>query len=632
MGWMSELCKTYDNNLDKVCVTGDDGKMPLLPLSHSVQRAHIEITISENGDFIGADFINAEEAETIIPVTEDSASRSSGIAPHMLHDKLIYVAGDCCSYIKEEKLRKKAKECFECYIEQLKEWCESDSCVKDVEIIYEYLQKRKVISDLVDANVIFLDENNRLSDEWEGDKKNKPLDIVSTFVRFVVKYRGCPPINVNENLALFKAFNEYYIGKKTDRKECYITGKVMPITLKHQAKLRGGGDGAKLISSNDKQNFTYRGRFDKAEDCLSISYEASQKAHNALRWLIDKYGWRNADQVIVAWGVDNGKYPQIKCDTYDLFGIKAESLDRSNIDLEYSEQLKKALNGYKHENIDKEDYVVMVLESATPGRLSLTYYSEMKGSDFLKRIEEWHSHCCWIHEYRFEKNDGNVKIIPFIGAPSPSDIVFAAYGDKADEKLRKKTVSRILSCILNGRGSVLPRDIAISAFRRAIKHGGISDWEIKKTTSIACALIKYYRYISKKEEWSMGLDKECRDRSYMFGRALAYADEIERFAQYVSGGERRTTNARKLSDRFVTHPGRTMMNLKAKLEPYIDKLYANGNKLFEEMNVEVISKISVEDFSSKEPLNELFLLGYACQLAEFRKRKKENADKTITED
>ena len=95
MGWMSELCKTYDNNLDKVCVTDDDGKMPLLPLSHSVQRAHIEITISENGDFIGADFINAEEAETIIPVTEDSACRSSGIAPHMLHDKLIYVAGDC---------------------------------------------------------------------------------------------------------------------------------------------------------------------------------------------------------------------------------------------------------------------------------------------------------------------------------------------------------------------------------------------------------------------------------------------------------------------------------------------------------------------------------------------------------
>ena len=65
-------------------------------------------------------------------------------------------------------------------------------------------------------------------------------------------------------------------------------------------KIRHSGDDAKLISSNDKSGFTYRGRFIDAEQTFSVSFEASQKAHNALRWLIGKQGFRNGDQVFVA--------------------------------------------------------------------------------------------------------------------------------------------------------------------------------------------------------------------------------------------------------------------------------------------------------------------------------------------
>ena len=62
----------------------------------------------------------------------------------------------------------------------------------------------------------------------------------------------------------------------------------MYCTEKHPAKLRQGKDKAKLISTNDANGFTYRGRFVSKKEAISIGYETSQKIHNALRWLIQK--------------------------------------------------------------------------------------------------------------------------------------------------------------------------------------------------------------------------------------------------------------------------------------------------------------------------------------------------------
>jgi CRISPR-associated protein Csd1 len=56
----------------------------------------------------------------------------------------------------------------------------------------------------------------------------------------------------------------------------------------------------------------------------------------------------------------------------------------------------------------------------------------------------------WIHHYRSidlaDEKNGKVKKknIPFIGAPAPKDIVFSAFGEKADSKLFKATILRIL--------------------------------------------------------------------------------------------------------------------------------------------------------------------------------------------
>src|SRR5574344_1662866 len=93
MSWMSDLCQTYDFCQGK---TGDENyPNVLLPLAHSTQNAQVEIVIDSDGIFKNAYEVNKDDAVTIIPVTENSSTRTSAaIAPHPLEDKLEYLAGD----------------------------------------------------------------------------------------------------------------------------------------------------------------------------------------------------------------------------------------------------------------------------------------------------------------------------------------------------------------------------------------------------------------------------------------------------------------------------------------------------------------------------------------------------------
>lgn len=103
--------------------------------------------------------------------------------------------------------------------------------------------------------------------------------------------------------ALFDKYIAYYeaLGKERDCQLCYASGKIVPVTYKHMARIRNGGDKAKLISSNDKSNFTYRGRFANREEAFAVGEIVSQKAHLALKWLIKTGGISVGDEKYVAW-------------------------------------------------------------------------------------------------------------------------------------------------------------------------------------------------------------------------------------------------------------------------------------------------------------------------------------------
>lgn len=177
MSWISTLCETYDNN---VGLDSGDKAMPVI--SHMNAKAQIEMIIDSEGNFLEAETVDKDNCTTLIPVTQASGGRASGIAPHPLSDTLSYIAGDYSEYIRDEKEINKQNNKFNAYIECLKNGSESEYSHPKVKAIYTYLSKGQVISDLVKAGVVQLDDNGILS-----DKKIAGNSYEKALVRFRVR-------------------------------------------------------------------------------------------------------------------------------------------------------------------------------------------------------------------------------------------------------------------------------------------------------------------------------------------------------------------------------------------------------------------------------------------------------------
>ena len=636
MSWLEKCYETYENcqqeiGIQKFQAEGDKRSyVPLLPVAHTTQLVNIEVELDQNGDFQDARLLAKDEQTTIIPCTEESSARTSGIVPHPLVDKLQYIAADYPAYGGAKKSG------WNLYHTQLQDWCSSPYADAKVCAVLRFLEKGCLVASLVQKHILFLDENGKMPAKWTGNKDEKPkiletlasADQTESFVRFRVG-----GIDLAQDEAVRESFIHYYEMKQQRVDYCTVQGKQMAVSTLSPYKIRNPGDRAKLISSNDSTNYTYRGRFVTAEQALSIGYETTQKAHSALRWLISKQGCSNGDQTVVVWGTKGEPIPDITADSMDLgddFAAAFAQLGQPQLppatESEYAERFNKAIQGYGKALDEKANTVVMILDSATQGRLSIRYYRELAGSELMKNITDWHRNFAWQLNYRSAPESAEPgqkpkwKRVSFWGAPSPADIAKAAYGEKADKKIIQQTVERLVPCITEGK--YLPRDLMLSAVHRATAGIGLEPWEYQKTCGIACALICGYYHRNKKENFVMTdgkyVDETIDDRSYLFGRILACAEQIERRVQSQTG-ETRPTNAERLRLVFVQRPAKTTALLQQKLTPYLNRMRANGvsrDKRYSTLQ-ELVGRLGAENYTNK-PLNELYLLGYACQMMDFR--------------
>lgn len=636
MSWLEKCYETYENcqqeiGIQKFQAEGDKRSyVPLLPVAHTTQLVNIEVELDQNGNFQDARLLAKDEQTTIIPCTEESSARTSGIVPHPLVDKLQYIAADYPAYGGTKKSG------WNLYHTQLQDWCSSPYADAKVCAVLRFLEKGCLVASLVKKHILFLDENDKMPTKWTGSKDKKPkiletlasADQTESFVRFRVG-----GIDLAQDEAVRESFIHYYEMKQQRVDYCTVQGKQMAVSTLSPYKIRNPGDRAKLISSNDSTNYTYRGRFVTAEQALSIGYETTQKAHSALRWLISKQGCSNGDQTVVVWGTKGEPIPDITADSMDLgddFAAAFAQLGQPQLppatESEYAERFNKAIQGYGKALDEKANTVVMILDSATQGRLSIRYYRELAGSELMKNITDWHRNFAWKLNYRSAPESAEPgqkpkwKRVSFWGAPSPADIAKAAYGEKADKKIIQQTVERLVPCITEGK--YLPRDLMLSAVHRATAGIGLEPWEYQKTCGIACALICGYYHRNKKEDFVMTdgkyVDETIDDRSYLFGRILACAEQIERRVQSQTG-ETRPTNAERLRLVFVQRPAKTTALLQQKLTPYLNRMRANGvsrDKRYSTLQ-ELVGRLGAEKYTNK-PLNELYLLGYACQMMDFR--------------
>lgn len=613
MSWIEELYRTYEN-----CKDFDE---LMTPPFHMLNNTHIEIIISGNGDFIDA---NREELKnTIIPCTEKSeAARTMNPPSHPLCDKIQFIAEDYKG-VKASYFPK--------YKELIGQWAYSEFNHPMVRAVYFYICKGHVCEDIkkTGKSIILNDED--------------PADL---FVRWKIENPGEDETRCWKNKSLYKSWQDFYETQDSISDICMVTGQLKALALNHPKKVRHSGDGGKLISSNDKSGYTFRGRFltnevlidgkkqEIAIQSATISAEVSQKAHRALSWLINRQSFRNGDQVIVSWAVSGKKTPDAFADTKTLLDEIDEekiqeisTLTPSTAGQIFARKLSKKIAGYKADLSSTEKIVVIGLDSVGPGRISITYYRELTGSDFLKRIEDWHKATAWyFNEFvnytddKKKKHFGNL-----IFAPAPRVIAEACYGKNLDDKLKKATIERILPCIIDGKQ--LPFDLVDISVKRASNKVGLDHWEWERTLSIACALYSCYvlRKNINKTEKIMALENERSDRAYLYGRLLAVAEHLEETA-LLAANEKRETTAARLMQRFADFPYSTWRTIESALVPYKSRLQVNRPKvLFKMKNLldEIHSKFQAGDYEKDERLSGAYLLGYHCQRLDLSYKKPE---------
>ncbi len=638
MAWLKTLAETYDIHSN---LAGDEknGQAILLPISHSTFNAQIEVTIDKDGNFMNAKKLEkGKNVVTIIPVTEDSTARGNVVAPHALCDKLCYLAGDYTSYTGTDK-----EKFYEAYMEQLRDWAESENTYFMVQAVYKYLKKKSLIQDLVNSKTLELNENNKLTDST----KIQGLGQTGANIRFIV-YGSSESQEVWRNQELYKKYIAYYQQKLRKKKLCYASGKKEICSEKHPSKIRNSGDKAKLISGNDESGFTYRGRFTSKEQAVSVGYDISQKAHNALKWLIQKQGYTQDESAIVCWLVNRDmSIPDIMKNSIDAYDNIIDDFDFDNMDNEkfldsnkqdtgkyFAEQFNHAVNGYAQKIKIDDKIAIIALDAATTGRLSIVYYDEMSGRQYMEAILNWQQHCKWKRVIRVGKSEESKKKIVCECTPSPRDMALAAFGIQkskwleADSKLLRATIKRLLPCITK-KETQIPLDIIRSAAQRASMPQTMNDFVwYNDVLCVVCAMIRY-NYEKGDRKMNSFLNDNIHERNVLFGRLLAVCDYMEQRAmfEYDENGkvkEMRATNAKRYWNAYSNRPAKTYKTIKQNLIVYERKLNDFERKKFEDWTSEIMTYLAGNGFDNRA-LSELYLPGYYQQLEYMKKafQKKE---------
>ena len=605
MSWTNELYKVYE----LACKNAEDKPLPVF---HSTANAQIELVIDGQGNFQDAGTVNKDDAVTMIPVTEDSAARSSGIFPMPFADKLVYIAGDYPKYT--ESKRSDNSEYFSAYMKQLQSWKDSEYSHAAVHAIHAYLEKKSLMKDLIESGILKLDTD---TGKLLAKAKIENIPQEDSFVRFVVQYSD----NSLEqrtwlDSSLYESFINFNNTNSNNQQLCYATGEVLPVTYKHPSKIRHSGDKAKLMSANDDSGFTYRGRFSTKEEAFSVSYDFSQRMHNALKWLIKKQGIAFDTLTLVIWASALENLPDEIGSSVEDAWEDEEFYDSFPL---YKDWLKKYFNGFRQNFTNSTKVMIMGLDAATTGRLSIAMYDEFRGSDFLDNLEKWHKNSAW---HRFRK--GKDTVCSF----SPSEIIRAAYGTeqgnkngqikylKCDEKLERDQMLRLLPCIMNGRA--VPYELVKALYYKASSPLAYEEYNHRKVLEAACGMYRAYR----KGDTLMGYDPNETDRSYLYGCLLAIADKAESDTYDENDRNGRITNARRYWSNFAQYPYQTWLNIEGRLRPYLDR--HEYRALIEKRMQEVMDKFTPETFANDNRLEPMYLLGYHHYMADMYKKTKED--------
>ena len=574
MGLFQRAIETYDAN-SKLVGVYREGHAPLAPIGHILTNANIEITLNGQGQFADARTVGKDEPKILIPITEESGGRTSGAVAHPLCDNLKYIAPN-------------NEEAHGLYLDTLRAWAESEHSHPFLKPILAYVESGTIVGDLTAAGILDkYDEKQMICWRVNGFENEEP---------------ACW-----KNQNLFSAFISYYssiVAARDINALCMIEGETAPIASQHSKNIIPISANAKLISANDNSGFTYRGRFSQSEQAATVSYTASQKAHNALKWLASEQGVRDfvGNRVFLCWNPKGGAVPKV------MRRMETDNAEAARKPSDYRKKLQSTLMSFRadHQLSDTDNVIIASFDAATSGRLAVTYYNEISLGTFLERMRNWDEHCCW-YMGKFG-----------IQAPNLIEIVDRAFGTqrdnmlKTDDKIKSQHLQRLLDCKVNG--GVLPADIVKILVQRASMPQNYSETNWRAIVRTACAALQKYRYDTKQGGNEMAWDLDKKDRSFQYGRLLAVMERAEN-DYYYKTQESRQTSAIKFMTEFRQKPFFVSERINRHLHlAYLNRIEPWQATRYEKLVGEIfaILKEFPEDELNK-PLDDLYLMGYELQ-------------------
>lgn len=576
MGLLQKAVETYGAHISRVGVEHDGEKEPLAPISHNLVRADLEVTIDQNGRFVEARAVDKSDPKIIIPVTEESAGRTSTPCAHPLCDQIKYVAP--CDTKRHEQ-----------YVTQLASWTNSEYSHPMLPPIFAYVTGGTILEDLQSCGLPQKDDS---------------------MIRWRVVGVGLLEEACWKNRALHQAFIDWYAHKNRETQQvlCMISGTQTAPAKQHPKGIIPVSGNAKLISSNDTSGFTYRGRFIDDVQAATVGYEPSQKAHSALRWVIANQGTMEGGRMFVCWNPEGKPVPQPPAPLRKKDAVPATT------PTDYRDSLRKALAGYQTELPAEDGVVIAAFDAATTGRLSVTYYNELAASDFLRRLHDWDDTCCWWNgKYGIQ-------------SPSLYELVQCAFGTLRGEKLEVddrivgQQIQRLVACRVDR--AAFPLDIERVLVQKASNLQIYNGSNRAKLLFTACAAVRKYRYDRFKEVWEMALEPEKKDRSYQYGRLLAVLEKAER--DTYDNNEGREPNAMRMQAVFSQRPqyaGRILWEQVKKA--YYPRLKPRQRAYYERLIGEIMEQLSqFPEQEMNQALGDTYLLGYYLQRNDLYTSKK----------
>ena len=591
MGLLQKAVETYDCCAAQIGQE-QEGREPFAPVFHWAAAAEIEITLNADGKFVSASARDKKAQKIIFPVTEASASRTSSPAPHPLCEQLGYLVPE-----QEEK--------YPLYVRQLREWAESPFSHPKLMPILTYVESGTILSDLSGCGLIKSDG------KVLADKDGKKMVCWRVIGQDAAAEPAC-----RRDQSLFNAYIAYVKntllntgsdqndGKKRDL--CMISGEQSVVTDKHAKGIVSYYGNAKLISANDDKGYTWRGRFDQERQAVTVGYEASQKAHNALHWLADNQGEVFGKRIFICWNPQGIEIPRATGPFRKNSGSKAIRKPS-----DYRQDLRDTLSGHKAKLPLQAGVVIAAFDASTKGRLSAAYYNELAGSDFYDRLCEWDEHCCWYNG-------------PYgIQSPSLYQILQSACGVQrtekggtrlvVDDRISGQQMQRLVACRVDqGR---IPEELKRALANRASMPQAFEPEIWQRILFASCAVMNKYCHDTKGED-IMSWELDTVDRSFQFGRLLAAADWLEeQYYRNSASDEARQTTAVKAFSECRRRPWHTYERINRQLlTAYLPRVDGWARTRYNRLTQEIIQVIST--FPPEElnrPLEDTYLMGYSLQ-------------------